>query len=284
MKTGIITAALCVLAGIAVLVGCAEEQAPISGAGLVTAETPVNEPGGSAEVEPVEEAGAAEGEVGEEVEADSAESQPSSNAPAEPQRRPQRERSASSAPSSAGQSQQPTASAEAPASPRRPVPGADGDGPRRGDDERRRSLFERFDANEDGKLSAAELPEQMRERIMRADADGDGFVTAEEQQAAREAFRRERQARARRGPDAAGGERRGDGLIRMFERADEIYDGALSAAEIPEEFRARLMESDANGDGKLTREELEAVRAQIEAHVRAQGGRPGGPPPRRTGN
>ena len=119
---------------------------------------------------------------------------------------------------------------------------------------------------------------------MRGDSNGDGVLTAEEQQAAREAFRRERQARGERGPGEGGEGRRGGGMARMFERADENGDGVLTASEIPEEFRERLMQADTNKDGKLTREELYAAREAIEAHMRAQGGRPDGPPPGRRGN
>ncbi|MBL8242398.1 MAG: EF-hand domain-containing protein [Bryobacterales bacterium] len=41
-------------------------------------------------------------------------------------------------------------------------------------------LFEENDANKDGKLSKAEMPERMAEMFERLDADKDGFVTKEE--------------------------------------------------------------------------------------------------------
>jgi len=47
-------------------------------------------------------------------------------------------------------------------------------------------LFERADANGDGKLTKDEMPERMREHLLEADADGDGAVTREELDAARE--------------------------------------------------------------------------------------------------
>ena len=41
-------------------------------------------------------------------------------------------------------------------------------------------LFEENDANHDGKLSQAEIPERMREMFARFDANHDGLVTKEE--------------------------------------------------------------------------------------------------------
>jgi Ca2+-binding EF-hand superfamily protein len=48
------------------------------------------------------------------------------------------------------------------------------------------TVFERFDADNDGKLKEEEVPEFVRQFIIPADADGDGFVTKEELQASRE--------------------------------------------------------------------------------------------------
>jgi len=45
-------------------------------------------------------------------------------------------------------------------------------------------MIQRMDTNDDGKLSADELPEQMRERMSTADTNGDGFYDADELTAA----------------------------------------------------------------------------------------------------
>ncbi len=49
-------------------------------------------------------------------------------------------------------------------------------------------FFERFDANEDGKIAKDELPERMQERFPMMDADNDGFIDQEEMQEMRRRF------------------------------------------------------------------------------------------------
>jgi len=50
----------------------------------------------------------------------------------------------------------------------------------------RRDPFERFDADEDGKLTKAELPEKAAKALMAADANGDEAITRDEFQKGRE--------------------------------------------------------------------------------------------------
>ncbi len=124
--------------------------------------------------------------------------------------------------------------------------GADERG-RRGEDGGRRGrrmldpaqALERYDANDDGKLSRDELPERLAERMMEADTDKDGFLTAEELKKA-EAKRRE------------------DSAKRTLERFDENQDGQLVLTEIPERMRARYKNMDTDQNGILTLKELAA--------------------------
>jgi hypothetical protein len=61
----------------------------------------------------------------------------------------------------------------------------------------------------------------------------------------------------------------------MLQRLDSNGDGQLDKdelAQVPEQFRPRLMAADENGDGTVDRSELAAAMAQ-----EAPGGRPGGP-------
>lgn len=56
-------------------------------------------------------------------------------------------------------------------------------------------LFEKFDKDGDGALTADEVPEKLWERISKADADGDGKVTKDELKAAHEARRGKRKGK-----------------------------------------------------------------------------------------
>jgi Ca2+-binding EF-hand superfamily protein len=101
-------------------------------------------------------------------------------------------------------------------------------------------IFERFDANKDGRLTQDELPAQVAERIMEADADGDGAVTKEELEQARQKL--------------------GDRFLdRLFERFDANADGKLTPDEVPPRLADRLMKADADGDGGVTKDELRAA-------------------------
>ena len=60
-------------------------------------------------------------------------------------------------------------------------------------------FFARFDANEDGKIAKAELPEMMQERFPMMDANNDGFIDQREMEEMRRRFRG-RGGRPRRPP------------------------------------------------------------------------------------
>jgi hypothetical protein len=48
---------------------------------------------------------------------------------------------------------------------------------------------------------------------------------------------------------------------KMFENMDKNKDGALTADEVKDQFWQHLVKADANHDGKVTKDELEAARA-----------------------
>ena len=101
-----------------------------------------------------------------------------------------------------------------------------------------RDLYQRMDTNGDGKISREEWRGRP-EGFARLDANGDGFLTPDEIRAGR--FQRQ------------GSDRRGPRLM------DQNNDGRISRDEWkgPAEVFDRL---DANHDGFLTREELQAGR------------------------
>ncbi|HVY32768.1 MAG TPA: hypothetical protein VHB79_39805 [Polyangiaceae bacterium] len=108
-------------------------------------------------------------------------------------------------------------------------------------------LIERFDANKDGQLQAAELPERMQERIGDIDKNGDAVVTKDELVAHFETMRTEHRAQF----EARAKER--------FEKKDANHDGMLEQSEVDAQHWAHLSVADTNGDQKLTPEELKAA-------------------------
>jgi hypothetical protein len=100
-------------------------------------------------------------------------------------------------------------------------------------------MIERFDANENGALEATELPERMQEHIGEIDTSGDSVVSKEELQAHMKA-RFMAHAKER------------------FDRKDANHDGVLEQSEVGERW-AKLSVADANGDQKLSPEELRAA-------------------------
>lgn len=109
-------------------------------------------------------------------------------------------------------------------------------------------MLERFDANDNGQLEAAELPERMQERIGDIDTSGDGVVSKAELEAHFKAKHAEHQAKfAERAKE-------------RFEKKDANKDGMLDQSEVGEHW-SKLSVADANGDQKLTPEELKTAFA-----------------------
>lgn len=105
------------------------------------------------------------------------------------------------------------------------------------------AMMQRLDANGDGKIAVAELPEKMRERMGAADTDKDGFVSKEEMKAKAEQRGKER-----------------------FAKKDANGDGALTESEVGEEFWAHMKVADSNGDAQITLAELQEARASGKLH------------------
>lgn len=107
-------------------------------------------------------------------------------------------------------------------------------------------MVERFDANKNGQLEAAELPERMQQRIGDIDTSGDGIVTKDELSAHFKAKFAEHSAKF------------AEKAKEHFNRQDTNRDGALDQTELGERW-TKLSVADANGDQKLTAEELKAA-------------------------
>lgn len=149
-------------------------------------------------------------------------------------------------------------------------------------------MFERADINGDGVITAGERDGVKAEMFATLDADANGFVTAEEFEAAHEArreamrarFAERRTDRAERGDSEArpdgdrrsqrgGFGRRGGGHHDPVERLDTNADGMVSQAEFMAGQGGQYLDKiDANGDGDITRAEAEAAHEKMRERMK----------------
>jgi Ca2+-binding EF-hand superfamily protein len=97
-------------------------------------------------------------------------------------------------------------------------------------------LFEQFDANQDGRLTQAEIDQARQSRLAEFDQNGDGKLTLEEYQALWLAAMRER-------------------MVDRFQAHDDDGDGLVTVEEFAEPFDQVVVRFDRNGDGELTIDE-----------------------------
>lgn len=271
---GPMLAATCVCGCLVLCMGCREDlidATPVNDA-VVEPEVPVTDAPMDAPEEGEQTVAGSEGDAPAEP---SEGLKPAGDAPAEPPSQPRR-RTGGDTPQSSGGNGQSGGGGSTPAQPaERPAersgqPPARAGGSERPEGARREGgagLFERHDADGDGRLSRSELPEEIRDRLMAADADGDGALTPEELRAARP-------RRGSDGGDLSPEERR----ARMMERMDANGDGKITLDELPERLREAMKEADTNGDGVLSAEELDRAREAMGERWRDRpGGRRGGP-------
>jgi Ca2+-binding EF-hand superfamily protein len=164
-------------------------------------------------------------------------------------------------------------------------------GGHRGGHHRAERLFERFDVNEDGVITEAEIEEVRARDFSSADADGNGEVSLEEFKAAFMERSNDRMVRAFQFLD-----RDGDGTVtqeeidqvanRMFNRLDRDGNGTVErmhgarADRDDDDDRGRhhgphrgrggpggmfLSVFDSDGDGQVNRDEFDAKRAELFA-------------------
>ena len=119
-------------------------------------------------------------------------------------------------------------------------------------------LFETFDANQDGRLTQAEVDQARQAKLAEFDADGDGSLDLEEYQALWLDAMRER-------------------MVDQFQAHDDDGDGMVTAEEFGERFGGIVSRLDDDGDGEVTMDELRERR--MRGH-HGRGDRRGGPPDR----
>lgn len=103
------------------------------------------------------------------------------------------------------------------------------------------NLLETFDANGDGQLTQAEIDTFRANRLAAFDADKDGKLSLSEYQALWLDAYRER-------------------MVDDFQRHDDDGDAAVTAEEFNEPYARLVARMDRNGDGILSRDEMEPRR------------------------
>lgn len=99
-------------------------------------------------------------------------------------------------------------------------------------------LMEQFDANDDGKLTQAEIDEVVRSRLAAADGDGDGKLNLEEFQPLLVEIMRPR-------------------IVDSFQFLDHDGDAAITQEEIDRPLARMVSHLDRNDDGELTEDEMQ---------------------------
>jgi Ca2+-binding EF-hand superfamily protein len=99
------------------------------------------------------------------------------------------------------------------------------------------NLFEAFDANQDGKLTQAEVDQARAAKLAEFDADGNGSLSLEEYQALWLDAMRER-------------------MVDQFQAHDDDGDGEVTVVEFTERYSRIVDRLDDDDDGEVTMEEL----------------------------
>jgi Ca2+-binding EF-hand superfamily protein len=108
------------------------------------------------------------------------------------------------------------------------------------------AMFERLDADNDGKITKAEMSAGRERMFKRLDRNGDGVIDENEIEKARQAIE----------DRAAGAEAR---LSGQWRRMDRDRDGKVSVAEF--QARSAMFElADRNSDGVVTKDEIDFMR------------------------
>jgi Ca2+-binding EF-hand superfamily protein len=98
-------------------------------------------------------------------------------------------------------------------------------------------FFEQFDANQDGRITQAEIDEVRRSRLTEFDQNGDGSLTLEEYQALWLDAMRER-------------------MVDQFQAHDDDGDGMVTAEEFGERYDRMVSRLDTDDDGEVTLDEM----------------------------
>lgn len=98
-------------------------------------------------------------------------------------------------------------------------------------------LFERYDANQDGKITKDEIAAARKASLAKYDADKDGQLSLDEFQGLFNEIMRHR-------------------MVRMFQKLDRDGDAKVSEAEIARRVDRMMAHLDRNDDGEIERGEM----------------------------
>ena len=124
-------------------------------------------------------------------------------------------------------------------------------------------LFERLDANHDGKLDPADRAARRNMLFDRLDADKNGALSREEFAARPPRSQGGMRGDGERGRD--GPQHRMGGPMAMPRMADADRNGSVSQAEFVAAALQRFDRADANKDGQVTSEERQAARSAMRS-------------------
>ena len=124
-----------------------------------------------------------------------------------------------------------------------------------------------FDADRDGNITLAELRDGAAKLFRAIDADGDGRITRDEMRAHHEKLMAAHHGGpgGHMGPPPQGhaGPPPGGPHPPRFEELDTDHDGAISLAEFQQHLEQHFATLDANQDGVLSHDELEAAHRRM---------------------
>ena len=140
-------------------------------------------------------------------------------------------------------------------------------------------VFQMFDLNQDGVVSANELPERVRERMLkRADKNEDGEINQTEFKTLVQKKKEQGQGGKKRGKgkNQRPGNDRPQMLLRdpenldanqVMRRLDRNNDGSLQKSEMPKTMVSRLDRIDENGDAAISISELRSAIEMLKARA-----------------
>jgi Ca2+-binding EF-hand superfamily protein len=131
----------------------------------------------------------------------------------------------------------------------------------------RGELFEKIDANKDGKVTLAEAKAAEKTRFAAIDTNKDGRLTTEELQAHRASKHGDKPAH----PERANKHK--EHGAKFFAKMDANGDGAIDATESAAKAEKMFTRMDDNGDGVVTKDEVGRGRGDC-GHGHGRGDKP----------